>query len=144
MTVDHESVTEKKAMLVQSIRSLKKLRTYSVEKMQGDEILTGAVLHYLTIGIESILDIGSHILTEDFRLSPETYEEVIVMLGREGVINKSVAQQSTGMGKFRNKMIHEYADINIKKVHGFLEKAPEIFEGYNRAFGMYLRKKKKK
>ncbi len=115
-----------------------KLRARSLSSLENDEIAFGAVQHFLTIGIETILDIGSHILTEDFGASPETYEEVLILLGKKKVINKKLTQESKGMGQFRNKMIHEYADIDPKKVYVFLRTAPDIFKQYDAAFSNYL------
>lgn len=141
MTIDHESIIEKKAKLQQAIRILGKLGERSLSKLQTDEIELGAALHYLELGIEAILDIGSHILTEDFEVFPQTYEEVIQLLGKKKIISSEMAEQSSGMGKFRNKMVHEYSNINIQKVYGYLQKAPGQFKKFDQAFGRYLKKK---
>lgn len=141
MTLDHQSIIEKKIKLQQAIRVLKELRLIPLVNLQSNEIEMGAALHYLALGIESILDIGSHILTEDFQASPQTYEEVIQLLGKKKVISAVVAQRSVGMGKFRNKMIHEYSHINFEKVYGYLQKAPGEFTRFDQAFGRYLKKK---
>ncbi|MBI2415273.1 MAG: DUF86 domain-containing protein [Candidatus Kerfeldbacteria bacterium] len=140
MTIDHESIIEKKAKLQQAIRVLKRLREYPLNKLTSDEITVGSALHYLTIAIEAVLDIGAHILTEDFKASPETYEDVITLLKQHNVIPASLAQRSSGMGKFRNKMIHEYADINIAKVYAYLKTAPDEFEQFDQAFSVYLKR----
>ncbi len=143
MTLDHSSIVEKKAKLQQAVRVLKKLRQYPLDKLAGDEITVGSMLHYLTIGIETILDVGSHILTEDFAASPETYEDVITQLGRQNIIDANLAKLSTGMGKFRNKLIHEYADVDVAKVYAYLQTAPDQFEQFDQAFSVYLKTNKK-
>lgn len=140
MTLDHESIAEKKAKLKQAIRVLKRLREYSVEKLEVDEIAVGSVQYYLTVSIEAILDIGSHILTEDFSVSPESYEDIIIQLGKHNIIDTQLVNTASGMGKFRNKMIHEYADVNIAKVHAYLQTAPDTFELFDQAFSTYLKK----
>lgn len=141
MTVDHESVAEKKAKLLETITILKKLRLTPLAKIEQDEITAGAVQHYLMIGIEVILDIGSHILTEDFQISPETYEAVITQLGKQRIISDTLAKRCRGMGQFRNKMIHEYADVDMKKIYNYLQRAPDEFAEFNQAFSAYLKKK---
>ena len=40
----------------------------------------------------------------------------------------------------RNKMIHEYAEIDFSKVYKFLKKAPEEFKLFDKAFSKYIRK----
>ncbi|MEK7540134.1 MAG: DUF86 domain-containing protein [Patescibacteria group bacterium] len=143
MTLDHQSIIEKKVKLQQAIRVLEDLGGRTLENLQKDEIEMGAVLHYLALGIESILDIGSHILTEDFGTSPQTYEEVIQLLGQKKVISMELAKQSSGIGKFRNKMIHEYSHINFEKVYGYLQKTPKELKRFDQAFSRYLKKRKK-
>lgn len=140
MTIDHESVVEKKAKLQETIIVLKKLRRKPLAEIAEDEITAGAIQHYLMIGIEVILDIGSHILTEDFQISPETYEDVIVQLGKQKIISNALAKQCRGMGQFRNKMIHEYADVDMKKIYAYLQQAPDQFSTFDQAFGNYLKK----
>ena len=140
MTLDHNSIVEKKAQLQQAIRVLNELKSKSVDELAQDEITQGALLHYLMIAIESILDIGSHILTEDFKAAPESYEQVLILLGQKKVINAELAERSTGMGKFRNKLIHEYAEIDLNKVHQFLQHAPDQFSEFDQAFSAYLKR----
>lgn len=144
MTLDHQSIIEKKIKLQQAIRVLKELRAIPLINLQNNEIEMGAVLYYLALGIESILDIGSHILTEDFETSPQTYEEVIQLLGKKKVISPLTAKRSSGMGKFRNKMVHEYSHISFEKVYAYLQKAPAEFGRFDQAFGRYLKKSKKR
>jgi uncharacterized protein YutE (UPF0331/DUF86 family)/predicted nucleotidyltransferase len=140
MTLDHESIIEKKVRLVQALAVLSQLRTRPLAAIQNDEIVIGALLHYLMIAIETILDIGSHILTEDFSATPETYEDVITLLSQKEIISKELADRSSGMGRFRNKMVHEYVDVDIAKVYTYLQKAPDEFEEFNQAFSAYLKK----
>lgn len=139
MTVDHASVIEKKAKLLEAINVLKKLRQKALVEIEEDEITAGAMQYYLMMSIEVILDIGSHILTEDCNVSPESYEDVIRHLAKQKVITQELAQQSQGMGKFRNKMIHEYSDVDMKKVYAYLQQAPDQFAAFNQAFSEYLK-----
>lgn len=136
--IDQDSIAEKKALLKDAIRLLTQLRKKGKEKILEDEIAQGAVLHYLMIGIETILDIGTHVLVEDFGVSPATYGDVIVLLGQKNVVPKTLAERSVTMARFRNKLIHEYADIDMMKVYNFLEKAPDEFHAFDEAFSVYL------
>lgn len=45
------------------------------------------------------------------------------------------------MGKFRNKLIHEYADVNEEQVMAYLKFAIEQFTDFNNQFGRFIRKK---
>ena len=62
---------------------------------------------------------------------------------RQNIIDVNLAKLSTGMGKFRNKLIHEYADVDVAKVYAYLQTAPDQLEQFDQAFSAYLKANKK-
>ena len=143
MTLDFASITEKKAKLEQAIRNLEQLRSES-SRLVKDELLQGSTLYYLILGIECILDIGGHIIAEEFKVSPQTNKDVIRLLGEKKVIPTDLSMRAVGMAEFRNKVIHEYADVDVKRITGYLQKAPDEFRLFERALSDFVKKKKLK
>lgn len=139
--IDHASITEKKSKLRQASRNLRRLRALPKVQLQTDEILQGSVLYYLLLGIEAILDIGSHLLSEQFAVSADSYEAVLVELGEKRVVPKVLVKRNKGMAGFRNKLIHEYAEVDMRKVFAYLKHAPEEFERFDCAFSVFLQRK---
>lgn len=140
VALDLQSISEKRFHLQQAISNLTKLAAN--KKLASDGILLGALKYYLILAIDAILDIGNHILIESFTAAPDNYEDTIKLLAKNRVINKNLAEKNSGMGKFRNKLIHEYAEIDDKKVLSYLKFAPEQFEEFDKAFKSFLSKKK--
>ncbi|MDO8575361.1 MAG: DUF86 domain-containing protein [bacterium] len=99
-----------------------------------------ALEHLLQLSIQIILDIGSHILAEDFHENPATYNEVIIALGEKGIITKEFAKQHEEMAKFRNKLVHDYGNIDQVKVLEYGRFAPEVFRIFGKAFVDYIQK----
>lgn len=137
-TIDHNSITEKIIKLKQAIRNLNTLKK-NPERIRDDEILQGSVMYYLFMGIEAILDIGQHILTEQFESGAEDYEGIIKKLNEKKVISDDLTKRSEGMGKFRNKMIHEYADIDMELIINYLKKAPDEFSLFENAYKTFFK-----
>jgi len=81
-------------------------------------------------GISIILDIGNHILASQYRIYPDTYEDVLNEMFSKGIISQEIYSKIKGMGSFRNILAHEYTKIDPKKVYQnykkFLETIPEI------------------
>lgn len=135
--LDVDSMAEKKAKLRQATKNLEILKKQK-SAVKKDEILQGSVLYYLLLGIECILDIGNHILSEEFGRSASAYERIIPLLVENGVVTKKLGEEAEGMGGFRNKIIHDYTAVNTEKVIDYLEVAPEQFNAFGKAFSDFI------
>ena len=93
-----------------------------------------ALEHILQLSIQIILDIGSHILAEEFQENPATYAEVITALGKNGIIDPAFAESQGEMAKFRNRLIHDYDNVDRKKVIAYAKNAPGIFRAFGASF----------
>ncbi|MEI6237907.1 MAG: HepT-like ribonuclease domain-containing protein [bacterium] len=114
-------------------------------KLSDEDILNGsdiskyiALEHMLQLSIQIILDAGSHILAEDFHENPATYNEVILALGKHEVIPKDLAVANEEMAKFRNKLVHDYDNVDKTKVLEYARSAPEIFKAFGKAYVGYI------
>lgn len=76
----------------------------------------------LEVAIQCVLDIGAHIIAEKGFKSPAEYEDIIIILGNEKVLSSKVAASLKGMGRFRNLLVHEYMEIDYKRVYEILQK----------------------
>jgi uncharacterized protein YutE (UPF0331/DUF86 family) len=97
--------------------------------------------HLLQLSIQIILDIGSHILAEEFKENPSTYQDIIVYLGKNGIIEDTFADSQSEMAKFRNKLVHDYDTIDKEKVVEYARLAPGVFQTFGKSFTAFLEKK---
>ncbi len=97
--------------------------------------------HLLQLSIQIILDVGSHILAEEFKENPPTYQDVITTLDKHNVIDHKFALSQDKMAKFRNKLIHDYDNISKEKVVEYARIAPEIFRTFGKSFTFFLENK---
>jgi uncharacterized protein YutE (UPF0331/DUF86 family) len=75
------------------IKTLKRIQRYSPEKFRSDDIIHAAAERYLQLAIESVLDIGNHIISDRGFRKPDTYAEVLQILAE----NKIKKLQPSGM-----------------------------------------------
>jgi uncharacterized protein YutE (UPF0331/DUF86 family) len=92
----------------------------------------------LQVGAEIILDIGNHILTAHYGVSPQDYEDIITQLGVHDVIDPELQGRLKGLGGFRNVLVHGYLRIEPSRVDGALERAPVDFRDFGRAIRRWL------
>lgn len=138
--LDKKSIKNKLAKLEECIEVLEKLKETPKKEFLKNKEKSGAAMHYLVIGIEVIVDIGQHILSEIFNSRGESYEEIILKLGEKKVANKNFAKENAKMAKFRNLLIHEYIKVDLNKVYANLQKAPDIFRQFAKYFQEFLEK----
>lgn len=109
----------------------------------ADRPLYYGLQHLLQISIEIITDIGSNILAEEFKINPKTYADVILALGEKNIIGQKFAEEQAEMAKFRNILVHDYDNLDEKKVLEYSHSASEIFQSFGKAFYDFLDKKRK-
>lgn len=140
--VEKATIEERLRKLREVIGKLEEYRKVSKKDFFEKHIISDATMHNLVLGIEIIVDIGNHILSDVFQVKAAEYAEVIEKLGEVGVIPEKFAKENVDMARFRNLLIHEYIKINIGKVYQNLQKAPDIFRKFVRYYLKFLEKLK--
>lgn len=102
------------------IRHLDELAKVDRPRFLSDFMAHAAAERYLQLAIESILDLGNQIIaTRDLR-EPASYREIPLILGQAGIFPTDFAEAMVPMVKFRNVLVHDYADLDLNLVHEFL------------------------
>ena len=105
--------------------SLGRLRSglpVTVERLESDLMLQWAVEHGLQIAAEALFDVGSHILAGEFQESGDEYRDIPGHLRARGVLSEATARRLDGLAGFRNVLVHEYADVDLRRVHAGLDR----------------------
>ena len=136
------TIEEKLRKLREVIDKLEECKKTSQHDFMVDFWVSDTTMHNLVLGIEIIVDIGSHILAEVFQMRTSEYAEVIEKLGKAQVVPEEFAKENVDMARFRNRIIHYYGDIDLKQVYQNLQKAPDIFRKFAEYFSDFLEKNK--
>lgn len=75
-----------------------------------------AVKYTLLEIIEACIDIASHLVSVYNFQRPKSYAELFEALGKNKVINKELSNDLSNMARFRNLLVHSYANIDDIKV----------------------------
>lgn len=137
-----KSIEEKLQKLQDFIDKLEELKKVSYDQFIDNSIYPDASMRNLQVGVEVIIDIGAHILSEIFQVKVSEYKEVVIKLGEAGIVPEQFAKENVSMTKFRNLLVHEYGDIDISKVYDYLQKAPDIFRQFAKYYVEFLEKGK--
>ncbi len=123
------------------VRLLKEYRMQSRNSLEKDLTLRGAVERYMQLAIEIVIEIGEMIIAKQGFRKPETYREVIEILGEEGILKKKFAKKFSPAAGFRNILIHRYGEIDIDELYSHLQKDLEDFDIFAQQVARHLGKK---
>jgi len=141
---DWEIVEEHIQNMEEAITQLIKYRNIPMDEFEKDLSLIWVVEKGLEVLIQNLLDIGAHILASEIRNDWEDYGEVIIKLGKHGVIPQEFSDQIKGMAGLRNILIHEYLRVDRKKLIDYLRYRLEDFVQFIRYILVYQGKTLKK
>ncbi|MBU2471571.1 MAG: DUF86 domain-containing protein, partial [Bacteroidetes bacterium] len=114
----------------QNYIELYKYKNIKAGELVKDKSLQWTIERGLQITIQAILDIGSHILS-DYRANGwKTYKEIPLKLYEHGIITKSLAKKIALMAGLRNILVHEYIEVDTKKIEEILRFNLEDFKKF--------------
>jgi uncharacterized protein YutE (UPF0331/DUF86 family) len=97
------------------------------------------VEHGLQLAIECILDIGNHLVAGEQLGSPQSYREIIELLGKRGILPNDFVARVRGMPGFRNILVHDYLAVDTSIVWDMLQGGPAQFKEFIGHIAAHLR-----
>lgn len=80
------------------------------------------VEHTLQIAIQSLLDVSSHIVSDEHLGEPRTNRELVDLLERGGWLPGELARRLRNMVGFRNILVHGYETVDLAIVREVVER----------------------
>lgn len=118
---------------------LRKIRgTADEQRFVKDPLVYGNAERYLQLAIQAVLDISNHIVA-DMNLSlPADSTELFELLTKHKVLPIRLSKKLTPMAGFRNILVHEYLEIDRRRVYRVLMNDLGDFEKFIKAVSRLL------
>ena len=136
-----DEILAKLEMLKGYVEVLRGYRGHTLEGVKANPTLRGAIERYLQVALECTFDVGEMIISLGGFRKPGTYREVIEVLGEKGVLSGEFVKRFAPAAGFRNILVHMYAEVNVEKVHKFLQENLEDFDDFAKQIAKYLMEK---
>lgn len=115
--IDRELITRKLALIADDLKALAPIAAKPVEEYlasQADEILAE---RYLERIIGRMIDVNYHLITEAGHAPPRDYHQSFTQLARIGVLPGDFAARIAASAGLRNRLVHEYDEIDYGLIH---------------------------
>lgn len=139
--VDKKIILKHLGELEKCIKQLSNHKNCTVRQLLSDFDLRWAVERGLQLAIQNVLDISSHILVETGVNGLDDYTSMIDQMGVKGIIPEDFAKKIRGMAGLRNVLVHDYVDIDTKKLHSYVVAGLDDFKKFAKYIADYLARK---
>lgn len=126
--------------LEKALQILQQSGKITFKELVSNDVLLSAVERNLQVAIECVLDIGNHIIAEKGFESPDDNEDIIRILGDEGIVPSEFAQGIKGIAGFRNILVHGYTKIDYELLYNYLVHRLNDLREFARHISAYLDK----
>ncbi|MDI7270013.1 MAG: DUF86 domain-containing protein [Myxococcota bacterium] len=106
-------VREHLALLGEALGVLDRHATDRPEDLRGDIERLYAIERALHRAIQNMLDLGAHLLADDFGRRFEEYRDIPLLLGDVGVLPSDLATRLAPLAGLRNILVHAYLLVRL-------------------------------
>ncbi|MFA5001011.1 MAG: DUF86 domain-containing protein [Candidatus Paceibacterota bacterium] len=121
MPLDKELISRKITSINGDLKSLKALSKLSLKTYLSKAEYETLAERYLERIIGRMIDINYHILSEKENEIPTDFYNSFITLGKKKYLPTKFAETMANSAGLRNRLAHEYDEIDAKKVFGAIE-----------------------
>lgn len=121
--IDRALVIRKINLILKDLKAIESFGRMSIDAYLGDPVNEPAAERYLERIIGRMIDVNYHIVTELGDPPPRDYYESFIALARRQVLPMDFAQVIAQSAGLRNRIAHEYDEIDERKVFEALRDA---------------------
>lgn len=110
--VDRDVLRRRIDALLGYLERLERFSAIEREQFVADPDTHHLAERYLHLAMESVLDIGNHLIADAGLEAPDTYRDAFAILARHGVLESQLGRSLQRWAGFRNVLVHAYLAID--------------------------------
>lgn len=136
--IDKAIVAKRVALITQYLESLNKFESKSLEEYLDNFETQMVVERLLQLMTQAAIDINEHILSRINPANSTTNYEAFIEISKYNIINPELAKKLAPSAGLRNRLVHEYDDIDSNQVFGAIKFAIQQYPHYVQQISAYL------
>jgi len=130
MEFDRKTIQTKIEFIEDNLIKLEQLSPMSFDEFMADFRNLDSALHRLQTAIEAMIDICAHFVGRLRLGAPSESADLIRALEKAGLLSKEHADKYVNMVKFRNLVVHLYAEVDDRQVYDILQNNLDDFRTF--------------
>lgn len=119
-------------------RDLRRLQAMERGAVRDDVDRLNSVKYLFVIAAEICIDIGNHVIAAESLRAPESFSDVFLVLAESSWLDAGLAGRLAEMARFRNLLVHGYAQVDDDRVIDILHSSLDDLADYLAAIGVGL------
>lgn len=124
------TISNKLQKLEGYVQQLREFQNYRYDEIEDDLEKIWMIEHGLQVSIQIVIDVGNYILASIDENQVEDYTDILDKLGQHNILPARFAAKIRGMAGFRNVLVHQYSEVNLRQVYDVLQNRLEDFVKY--------------
>jgi uncharacterized protein YutE (UPF0331/DUF86 family) len=112
------------------LEKLKPISDRTFKQYLSDFYIKTSAERLIQLVVECASNINSHVVIESGERPPEDYTSSFIRAAEAGLITHELANKLKGSGGMRNIIVHEYMDIDDRKIYKILPIAISHYKEY--------------
>lgn len=123
-----------------AVAALNRLSALPKAQFLDDQTVVDAAKYRLVVAAEAAISICTHLAARLARTSPNSYAQCFEILEAEGILSTELTARMGNLARFRNLLVHGYADIDDGRVWDILQTELGDLDAYLSEIGRALGK----
>lgn len=140
MSIDEKLISRKITLINNDLKSLRALSKLSLKTYLSKAEYEALAERYLERIIGRMIDINYHVLSEKENEIPTDFYNSFIALGRKKYLPLNLADTMANSAGLRNRLAHEYDEIDAKKVflamESCLKDVPKYLKNIVKSLGL--------
>lgn len=131
--IDKDIILSKASKIDHHIRRIKEKRGVKLKEFLADLDRQESILFNLQMAVQNCIDIAAHIISgEELGIAGST-SEIFYMLQENGYLDPELTENMVAAAGLRNLLVHEYGNIDLKRVYQIAHKDIDDMERFVKA-----------
>jgi uncharacterized protein YutE (UPF0331/DUF86 family) len=119
--VDSNIILSRITKIRECVANLKRYAVTDAATFLEDVDLSSSAERQLQVAIQSVIDVGNHVLADKDLGTAKDYKDIFRLLARQRIISKRLATALSSMAGLRNVLVHDYLEVDLKIVYRILK-----------------------
>lgn len=138
MMVRREVIERRLKKLDEYLSVLTAFQKYTLADFLSDPERYGSTERFFQLAIETTIDIGNHIVADMNLGNVQWSSDIASILHEKGYLTIEIRETWIKMIGFRNLLVHDYLDIDRKKVYEVLQNNLSDLKALEKIFAQFL------
>jgi uncharacterized protein YutE (UPF0331/DUF86 family) len=128
--VDSHIILARIDKIRECVAKLRRFRNVEEAVFLSDSSMTDSAERNLQIAIQTVIDIGNHVVADMDLGTPRDYKDIFHLLSEKNVIAAPLAGKLISMTGLRNILVHDYMEIDLRLIYRIVTTELDDFEEF--------------